>query len=261
MSETRITFLGAAAALPEAGRDTASFLVNGELLFDCGWCVAQRLLQFGGDPADVRTLFFTHCHPDHYMGLPSLLFHRGMSTPKGETPPPLTIVGPPDDLPVIHRLTRDFLQPERFRRAWHDTELHLLAPGGTWESGRYRIETFRALHPLTAVSGRLTDLESGVVIAFSGDTGPNPALVDLARGADLLIHEATLAPDLPEERLRPDHARPQDAARVAAAAEVRLLRLVHFAEQDRAAAAEAARALFPEAAPAEEGETLVLRKG
>ena len=53
------------------------------------------------------------------------------------------------------------------------------------------------------------------MIAFSGDTGPNPAFARLACGADLLVHEASVRPDLPDEQLRGDHSRATDAARLA----------------------------------------------
>ncbi|MBV9470493.1 MAG: hypothetical protein JOZ57_14740, partial [Abitibacteriaceae bacterium] len=47
MTQTKLTFLGAAAVLPGAGEDTACFLVNGSLLVDCGWCAALHMQQYG----------------------------------------------------------------------------------------------------------------------------------------------------------------------------------------------------------------------
>src|SRR5688500_10866328 len=104
---TRLTFLGAAAAVPGAGEDTACFLINGKLLFDCGWYGALKMQQYGYSALDVETLFFTHCHHDHYMGLPALLFFRGMrSSNAGKVLSPLNIVGPPDDLPIVVEQSR-----------------------------------------------------------------------------------------------------------------------------------------------------------
>jgi len=139
----------------------------------------------GYDPLQVRTLFFTHCHHDHYLGLSALLFYRAMKPNAG----PLTIVGPPDDLPVVVRLAQEFLQTDRFEPLQQHLELIPLEPGETWQDERYQIQTIRALHPVTAVCGRLTDKHSGAVIAFSGDTAPNAELAGLARGADMLIHD------------------------------------------------------------------------
>jgi ribonuclease Z len=261
MPQTQITFLGAAAVLPGPGEDTASFLINGSLLIDCGWQAALKMQAYGYDPTRVETLFFTHCHHDHYLGLPGLLFFRGMRRGRGEERPPLEIVGPPDDLPLVVELSRQFLQADRFPSVWPPLNLHPLEPGSTYETERFRIETVRALHPVTGVSGRFTDKEGGAVIAFSGDTGPNEALIGLARGADLLVHEASLRPDLPDGQLRGDHSRATDAARIAREAGVRRLRLIHLPPDHREASLAAAREIFPETGLAREGETLTLAEG
>jgi ribonuclease Z len=260
MPDTKITFLGTAAVLPGAYEDTACFLVNGTLLFDCGWNAVLRMQQFGYDPVDVETLFFTHCHHDHYLGLPGLLFFRAMRATRGDARPPLEIIGPPDDLPLVLDLAHRLLQPDRFPRACAPAEMHPLEPGATYETDAFRIETVRALHPVTAVSARFTDKASGVIIAFSGDTAPNPQLARLARGADLLVHEASVRPDLPDGQLRGDHSRATDAARIARDAGVKRLLLVHLAPEHREASAAAAKTIFAESRLAGEGETLVLRR-
>lgn len=107
--------------------------------------------------------------------------------------------------------------------------------------------------------GRFTDKAFGVVIAFSGDTGPTPDLAPLARGADLLIHEASLPPEAPEEKAQ-THCRAVDAARVAAEAGVRRLPLVHLSGDHGERSLAEARAIFPETELAAEGETLVLER-
>jgi len=256
MPETKITFIGTAAVVPDAHQDTACFLINDTILFDCGWCAAIKMQEYGYSPMGLETLFLTHCHHDHYLGLPALVFFRGMrGGEKGS--PPLRIVGPPDDLPVVVELSRQFLQAERFPPAWSPVELHPLEPGATYETNAFRIDTVRALHPVTAVCGRFTDKATGVAIAFSGDTAPNEALVELARGADLLIHEASISPHAADEHMSGDHSRSIDAARIARDAGVKRLRLVHLGNH-REASLEAARNIFPETTLADEGETLFL---
>lgn len=251
MNQTKLTFLGIASAVPEAGEDTASFLVNGELSFDCGWANVLQMRAFGYDPLQVRTLFFTHCHHDHYLGLPALLFYRAMR----KAPAPLTIVGPPDDLPIVVERAQSFLQTARFEALQQDLELVPLEPGRAWQNDRYEIQTVLALHPVTGVCGRLTDKQTGAVIAFSGDTAPNAELSNLARGADLLIHEASLSPTgKADERF--GHSRASDAAQTALAAKVKTLRLVHVGGAHREASLKAAQAIFSDTQLAAMGETL-----
>lgn len=255
--ETRITFLGVGAAVPAPGTDTACYLINGSILVDCGWRAAPTMLEYGLDPLAVKTLIFTHCHHDHYLGLPGLLFYWGMRRPKEGKAPTLQIVGPPDDLPLVVDLSRRFLQADRFPVVWPEVELRPLEPGAVFENEAFRLETIRALHPVTGVCSRFTDKATGVVIALSGDTGPNPLLAELARDADLLIHEASIAPDRTDDQLRGDHSRAQDAARTAAEAGVGSLRLVHLSGGHDAASLAAARAIFPATELARQGETIV----
>src|SRR5947207_6539767 len=118
MAETRVTMLGTAAVLPGAGEDTACFLINRSILFDTGWYAALKMQSCGYTPLDVEWLIFTHCHHDHYMGLPALLFFRGMSIGWGRERPPLKIIGPPSDLELVVRLSQEFLQAGRFPGVW-----------------------------------------------------------------------------------------------------------------------------------------------
>ncbi len=257
MAETRVTFLGTAAVLPGAGEDTACFLINGRILFDTGWYAALKMQACGYNPLDVEWLIFTHCHHDHYMGLPALMFFRAMSLVWGRNRPPLKIIGPPSDLEIVARLAREFLQADRFPGVWQEPELFPLTPGDTFETDAFRLETRRSLHGVEGSCGRWTDRSTGRVVAFSGDTGPNPSMVELAWRADLLIHEASLGPDTPDHKAVV-HSRATDAARVAVEAEVARLRLVHLGPDHRPRSLEAARQLFPAVALAAEGETLDL---
>ena len=258
MAETTITFLGVGAHLPRPGQDTSSFVINRRLLVDCGWSVALRLELNGIDPTMLDTLYFTHCHPDHYMGLAGLLFWRGMAGRQQPDAPPLRIVGPPDDLPLVADLAQRYVQSERFLRGGPPLELHPLEPGAVYETDAFRIETVRSIHPVTGVCSRLIDQQTGAVIAFTGDTAPNPAFQPLAKNADLLIHEASLPPSHPEPGPRDGHSRAQDAAQVALKAGAKRLRLVHLYGGHENSSLAAARVIFPDAELGREGETLVL---
>lgn len=260
MAETTLTFLGTAAVLPGPGQDTSHFVINGRVLVDTGWSAALRLRQFGYDPLAIEHLVFTHCHHDHYMGLAGLLFYRGMSKRQGVgSAPPLRIVGTADDAPRVLELTRAFLQTQRFHAEYGEAELTTIAAGDRFETDAFCLETAPNRHSLPGVMGRFTDKQSSVVIAFTGDTGPTPDLAPLARGADLLIHEASLPPESPDEKAT-EHCRATDAARVAAEAGVKRLRLVHLSGDHGERSLAAARAIFPETELAGEGETLVLRR-
>src|SRR5688500_19902484 len=70
------------------------------------------------------------------------------------------------------------------------------------------------LPPTLSLHDALPISATGIVLALSGDTGPNPELAELARGADLLVHEASVRPDLPDDQLRGDHSRDRKSTRL-----------------------------------------------
>ncbi len=94
----------------------------------------------------------------------------------------------------------------------------------------------------------------GRKLVISGDTRPSPRLVEGARGADLLIHEATLCSDLGNEAWEYGHSTAAEAAKVAKEAGVKLLYLYHFSNRYENALIllEEARTIFPNTMLAED---------
>jgi ribonuclease Z len=68
----------------------------------------------------------------------------------------------------------------------------------------------------------------GGVFAYAGDTRPCEGSLDLAKGADILYHEATFAADLKQRAVETGHSTAVDAARIASEAGVGRLLLSHF---------------------------------
>ncbi|MEE3920071.1 hypothetical protein V2I01_23035 [Micromonospora sp. BRA006-A] len=62
--------------------------------------------------------------------------------------------------------------------------------------GPYEVRTFALPHWVPNAGARFS--AAGLVLAYTGDTGPSPARVELARDADLLIAEATYPDELPQ---------------------------------------------------------------
>jgi ribonuclease BN (tRNA processing enzyme) len=99
-----------------------------------------------------------------------------------------------------------------------------VAPGQEFEVGPFRVKTEPMAHlGLVALGFRIqTD---GVVLAYTGDTGPTPTVEDLARGADLFLAEATWQD---RDDLLPFHMSSRQAAVHARHAEVGKLVLTHI---------------------------------
>ena len=72
-----LTVLGSGSAVPYENRVSSSYLVefeNTKILLDAGFCVVYRLADIGVSLDDIDTVFITHKHPDHFMGLIHFLF-------------------------------------------------------------------------------------------------------------------------------------------------------------------------------------------
>jgi ribonuclease Z len=257
-TKTEITFLGTSSVVPGAGHDTASFMINRKYLVDTGWYAAIKMRSYGFDPMRLEYLFLTHCHHDHYIGLPQLLFYLLMRRHERPDRPPLKIVGPADDLERVVMLARQLLQPERFPDVAYTPELIPLHAGQTYETAEFRLDTCATLHPVPGLCYRFTDTHTGAIFAFTGDTAYYPPIVDHVRGVSLLIHEASYGANPAPEDNRSLHSGAPEAARVAREAGVERLALVHCSEDRQEAAVAAAKAIFPNTFWPLDGETVTL---
>jgi ribonuclease Z len=87
----------------------------------------------------------------------------------------------------------------------------------------------------------------GRKVVYAGDTRPSKHIVELARDADVLIHDCTLADELAEKAAESTHSTPSEAAEVAKHAGVKQLVLVHISPryEEDTPLLEQARKIFP----------------
>ena len=267
-----LVFLGTSGSMPTGQRAPAAMLLRrgGErLLFDCAEGTQRQLLRSSVGLIELREVFLTHYHADHYLGLPGMLKTfalRGREVP-------ITIYGPPGLRDLFGALRRIF------GRLTYTVELKELRPGDELIREDYRLQAFAVAHGVSAVGyalvedarpgrfdvqaadalgvpsgpergalqrGESVTLADGTTITpdkvlgparpgrkvvISGDGGPSESVIEAARNADVLVHEATFCEDERERARETQHSTALEAAGVARAAEVDLLALTHLSNR------------------------------
>nr|WP_281170997.1 MBL fold metallo-hydrolase [Glycomyces tenuis] len=217
MEAVRITVLGSCGAWPSAGGSCSGFLVEHEgfrLVMDLGHAAFPRLLEHSA-PHGVDAALFSHGHPDHCADLNPLLRARAMV----DTPPPaLPLYAPPGELAAVLALDRPGMLDEAYR-------LHEFDPGERFAIGPFDVTTRLLPHSRPNAGIRLEG--GGRSLVYTGDTGPSPVIAELARGADVLIAEATYAEEMPAD-LAGELSTARQAAGHAARARVGRLLLTHL---------------------------------
>ena len=116
----KVTLLGTGSPRPLVQRFGPSLLVEAgseKLLVDCGRGAPQRLWQLNIPLRDVPTVFLTHLHSDHFMGVPDLWLTGWLATPFGRRTEPLRIYGPAGTREAMSNFEKAFQVDIRSRLA------------------------------------------------------------------------------------------------------------------------------------------------
>jgi ribonuclease Z len=222
-------FFGTSGAIPSAARDnTALAFYSSEevVLVDCSGSPYQKILKAGLDPMKVSSLIVTHRHADHVYGLPSLAHNLGLAG-RRQT---LHVYALPETMPLLRGFMQLFPLEEKMP---YRIELHEVPPKEGHEILRakgFRVQSTPVKHGAPNLGLRVefdSPAERGVVV-YSCDTSPCPSLIALARGADILIHEATFLHAEAARAASDGHTTGYQAGEVATQAGVKRLLLCHF---------------------------------
>lgn len=231
--------LGTGAALSDRDRTTTMLAIQGRdslVLVDCGGDAAHRLLASDLPLNRVTALIVTHEHADHAAGFP-LLMERLWLAGIGER---FAVYGIAPALEQVKRI-HDAFDTSTWPR-YPTIEYHVVehTPNAVvLETDDLLITASPGQHAVPVIGLRVVDKVGGGIMAYSCDTERSEAITELARGAELLIHEAT--------GKSPGHSTAVDAASVAAASGASRLTLVHLppAKYLDADALDEARSVFP----------------
>ncbi|HWG02145.1 MAG TPA: MBL fold metallo-hydrolase [Trebonia sp.] len=216
----RLTVVGCAGSFPGADSPASCYLLEADgfrLVVDLGNGALGALQKYIG-LFDVDAVCLSHLHADHCVDMYSYAIAREYAP--GGAKDPIPVYGPAgtrDRIAAIHGPgDGGGSLMERFA-------FETLAPG-TREIGPFQVSLAHMNHPVETFGFRFAHESQSIV--YSGDTGLTDALVPLARGANVLICEAsfTEGPGLPADL----HLTGRQAAEYARQAGVRQLVLTHL---------------------------------
>jgi ribonuclease BN (tRNA processing enzyme) len=252
---TRLILLGTGGGprvvVPGRAKPANLLIINGvPYVIDCGDGVAQQVAKAGVPLNTLRYVFITHQHSDHNLGYGNLIYDgwaAGLRTP-------VDAYGPPP----IKSMTETYWQLNRF-----DIETRIAdegrpdlrkfvsvhefdKPGLVMQNADVKVTAAQVRHPpiVQAYAYRFDAADRSIVI--SGDSTYSPEMIELAKGADVLVHEVmhlagleNLLKRVPNagtlrEHLLASHTATEDVGKVAAAAGVKMLVLSHLVPSDDA---------------------------
>jgi ribonuclease BN (tRNA processing enzyme) len=249
-ARTRLVLLGTAGGptpkLHRAAPAAAVVVDDRVYLVDFGDGVARQLTLARLPFTQLRAAFITHHHSDHNAGYGSLFLLAWGSGLRA----PVDVYGPPP----LEKMTRLFLEEYEFDIATRMADEgrpplaplirphEVTTPGPVFADDLVKVTCARNEHPPIRHSFAFRFDTPDRSIVLSGDTAPVDAVRDLARGADVLVHEALYkpyfeqsgAPQTPRviRHILASHTDAEEAGRIAAAAGVKTLVLTHFVPSD-----------------------------
>jgi ribonuclease BN (tRNA processing enzyme) len=242
----RLTVVGCSGSAPGPKSPASCYLVEHDafrLLLDLG-NGAFGALQGVADPDSVDAVFLSHLHADHCLDIaPFVVWHRYSGRATRSTVPLYAPVAAERRLALAYDADGEGV-----------TDVFDFVPvgPGSFPLGPFEVTLVRTAHPIECYAIRLD--VGGRSLVYTGDTGPCEPVVELARGADVLLAEAAHppGPDLPAGL----HLTGREAGEHAAAAGVGRLLLTHIpAWVDEIGQLFAASAVFSETELARPGAT------
>jgi ribonuclease BN (tRNA processing enzyme) len=250
---TKLVLLGTAAG-PVPGRrrmmTSHVMLSNGAAyVLDCGMGVTDQYARTGIPFSALRSIYITHHHADHNIEYGPLMivgWIQGMHQDvRAFGPPPLKQMT--DDFMRAYKTTVDFWAEDLKMKPLTALEVKEVSGAGpVMQDDNVKVSSIVVEHPpVKPALGYRFDFKDRS-IAFSGDTAPLDAVAEMAKGADLLVHETMYVPALEKyikeqiakgrpvkfepfmAHMNADHTPVEEVGRIAANAGVKTLVLSHL---------------------------------
>ncbi|MGE3910225.1 MAG: MBL fold metallo-hydrolase [Chloroflexota bacterium] len=224
MGGMRLTVLGSGVAWANPGGVCSGYLLRTEraaFLLDCGTGTLGRLRAVL-DPGKLDAIVISHMHADHFLDLIGLRYGTKYGGLGGNRP--LSVYVPPGGSDALARLGCALDgNPAFFSEVFAVTEYDPAVP---LQFSDATVSLRRVQHYIPSYAMRVQAERS---LVFSADVAPCDALIEHARGADVLLCEAAMlhsGQDEPEAEKR-GHLTAGEAGSIAQQAGVGRLLITH----------------------------------
>lgn len=230
--------LGKSPSWQDAGGACSGYLIEaGEtrVLLDCGNGVFGKLRE-RLDYTEVDAVLLSHLHADHFLDLVPLAYALTYSPkqqpvpvhvwPGTQSPAKPRLIAPPGARAVFRRVVGAWGNEDLIENAF---ELDEYAAGDSVTVGEIRASFHPVPHFVDTFAVNLSAAGGEAKLCYSADTRPGPEIVEIARGADLLLVEATLP--RPERTGVRGHLTPEEAGEHARRAGAARVVLTHISDE------------------------------
>jgi ribonuclease Z len=218
-----VTFLGTGEAC-DPDRANTSLLLESDSnyhLLDCGFTIPHAFFRHCQDPEQLKTLWISHFHGDHFFGVPLLLLHLWEMGRKG----PLQIIsGTPAAEKIWSAL--ELAYPDFKRHLQFPVRFIQLKPGEKFSSQDLHFMTAATIHSQPSFAVKIEQGKNSLY--YSGDGRATEEGEELMQGCDLIVHEAFSLEDRMET-----HGSIASCLRLQQKSGYRNMALVHLARETR----------------------------
>ena len=218
----KVNFLGTAGLAPKGAKATGArgflcMIIDDQMMVETGEGAFRIMKDSGLEVNKIKRILISHVHPDHFLGIVSVLWDMWAN---GRTEL-IEIIGGEQveaaTLQLLKLTSVPFADPSV---RGFDIKFIRLKVGESYDN----IQTAKGIHNPEVLAFKIISGDRKLV--FSGDTAYNETLVGFAKGVDLLIHESGVL-----KSGHPAHVNAEEAGRIAHAAGVKRLAIIHWAAE------------------------------
>jgi ribonuclease BN (tRNA processing enzyme) len=218
----KLTVLGSGTCVPSLNRNAPGYLLEAGgfmSLVDCGSGTLLQLEKAGSSYREIDAVFITHRHPDHFADLIPLI-QALLATPGFRREKVLSIIAPEGFIEYYDMTVRSLLSVAGL------DFIRIVEVHGKYEIGPFHVLTAKTVHSEDSIAYRFE--HNGKAVVFTGDADHDQGIIELSKGADLLIADCSF----PDEMKVSGHLCSKECGMIAEAAGVKKLVLSHIYPAD-----------------------------